>query len=536
MMRTMKKGRSLGRKLTFAIIIISFLLVIVALLFGYMNYADRTYKHYKTLASNLAKTAVTQLDADQISTYLQTMKTDKAYDDMLEELFKIKNNNNIEFLYVIKIEGDSMTYIMDADVNEATKCELGMTVPIHKGIVPYLDRLEQGVPAYIQKDEQYGWLSICLEPLIDSKGELVAMVGVDISMTEVMEDRYDFLLIMCLGMALTAVIFIGAFLLYIKKGIVKHINQLAAAAREYVSNRSNSTDPGNSRMARLDIHTGDEIEKLAEAFKQMELDMNTYIDNLTRVTAEKERIGTELNVAKQIQASLLPCVFPAFPERQEFDIYARMDPAREVGGDFYDFFLTNDRYLWVVIADVSDKGVAAALFMVISKTLIKNHAEFRQTPAEVFNIVNDQLCKNNEAGMFVTAFMGRLDLETGDFIFANAGHNHPLLWKEQSGFDWLKTKPGLVLAGMEDIRYKNYETTLAPGDRLFLYTDGVTEALSKDKELYGDARLLAVLNREGVAKLPLEELVNYIREDISRFASGAEQSDDITMLVLEYRK
>ena len=150
--------------------------------------------------------------------------------------------------------------------------------------------------------------------------------------------------------------------------------------------------------------------------------------------------------------------------------------------------------------------------------------------------MNDQLCKNNETGMFVTAFMGRLDLETGDFIFANAGHNHPLFWKEQSGFDWLKTKPGLVLAGMEDIRYKNYETTLAPGDRLFLYTDGVTEALSKDKELYGDARLVAVLNREGVAKLPLEELVNYIREDISQFALGAEQSDDITMLVLEYRE
>lgn len=535
-MKTMKIKRSLGRKLTFAIIIVSLLLVSVALLFGYMNYADRTYNHYKTLASNLAKTAASQLDADKISTYLQTMKTDKAYDDMLEDLFKIKNNNNIEFLYVIKIDGNTMRNIMDADVNEVTKYELGMILPLDEEILPYIDRLEHGVPAYIKKDDKYGWLSICLEPLIDSKGEVVAMVGADISMTEVMEDRYDFLLIMCLGMAVTAVVFISVFVLYVRKGVVSHINQLAGAAKDYVSNRTNNPDFSHSKIENLNIRTGDEIENLAEAFKQMEVDMNAYIDNLTRVTAEKERIGTELNVAKQIQASLLPCVFPAFPERREFDIYASMNPAREVGGDFYDFFLTNDRYLWVVIADVSDKGVAAALFMVISKTLIKNHAEFCQTPAEVFNIVNDQLCKNNLAGMFVTAFMGRLDLDTGDFIFANAGHNYPLLWKKESGYEWLKSKAGLVLAGMEEISYKNHETTLAPGDRLFLYTDGVTEALNKEKELYGDGRLLATLNKAGVANLSLEDLLTYVRDDISQFTSGAEQSDDITMLALEYKK
>ncbi len=232
----------------------------------------------------------------------------------------------------------------------------------------------------------------------------------------------------------------------------------------------------------------------------------------------------------------MPCVFPAFPDRPEFDIYASMEPAREVGGDFYDFFIVNDRYLWVTIADVSDKGVAAALFMVISKTLLKNHAEFSQSPSDVFNIVNNQLCENNEVGMFVTAFMGRLDLETGSLTYANAGHNYPLLYKEQQGFDWLKSKPGLVLAGMEGFNYKSHEIMLTPGDRLFLYTDGVTEALNQENELYSDARLLEILNKKGVTKLTLAELLDYIKKDITLFSSGAEQSDDITMLALEYKK
>ncbi len=527
---------SLGRKMAIAITMVSILLVAVALTFSYFNYANRTYNQYKMLASNLAKTAAAQLDPEKIPTYLQTMKKDEDYERMLQNLFNIKNNNNIQFLYVIKIEGNIMRYIMDADDDVATKCELGMTVPLDEGILPYAHRLENGIPAYVNNDEKYGWLSISLEPLINSEGQVVAMVGADISMDEVMQDRRHFLLIMCLGMAVTAAFFIIVFFQYIRKFVVRPINQLADAAADYVTSKSSDPDHSISNIAGLNIFTGDEIENLAEAVKKMELEINDYIHNLTRVTAEKERIGTELNVAKQIQASLLPCVFPAFPGRREFDIYASMQPAREVGGDFYDFFIVNDRYLWVIIADVSDKGVAAALFMVIAKTLIKNHAEFSQSPSEVFNIVNDQLCQNNKVGMFVTAFMGRLDLETGSFVFSNAGHNYPLLFTGQQGFDWLKSRPGLVLAGMEGVKYRTHEISLVPGDRLLLYTDGVTEALNQKKELYSDARLLKTLNEQGVGKLPLSELLEHIKRDIDLFSVDAEQSDDITMLALEYKK
>jgi len=280
------------------------------------------------------------------------------------------------------------------------------------------------------------------------------------------------------------------------------------------------------------IHTGDEVEGLSRGFERMTAELRAYIGNLAHVTAEKERIGAELDVAKKIQASMLPSIFPPFPDRREFDLYASMEPAKEVGGDFYDFFLLDENTLAAVVADVSGKGVPAALFMVIAKTLIKNNAQLGKTPKAVFEAVNNILCENNDAGMFVTAFMGYLEIPTGRFTFVNAGHNPPLLLSG-GRFDRLQTKPGFVLAGMEDMRYEQNEIVLSQGDGLFLYTDGVTEAVNRDLELFGDSRLLKTVGR--YPDLPPEELAATVKREIDAFAGGAEQADDITMLALRYK-
>lgn len=239
----------------------------------------------------------------------------------------------------------------------------------------------------------------------------------------------------------------------------------------------------------------------------------------------------ELNVARNIQHDMLPCIFPAFPERNEFDIYATMDPAKEVGGDFYDFFLVDDHHLAIVISDVSGKGVPAALFMVIAKTLIKNQTQPGVPLGEVFTRVNDQLCENNGEGMFVTSFMGVLDLNTRELTFVNAGHNPPLLCRKGGGFEFLKTKPGFVLAGLENMVYKEDSIQLGAGDRIFLYTDGVTEAINSSTELYGDDRLVAALNQD--VNLSPEQLLAAVKTSMDAFTAGAEQFDDITMLALE---
>jgi len=285
----------------------------------------------------------------------------------------------------------------------------------------------------------------------------------------------------------------------------------------------------------IDLKTGDEIEQLGDSVNAMARELKEYISNLQRVTAEKERISAELSVATKIQESMLPRNFPPFPNRKEFDIYASMRPAREVGGDFYDFFFVDTDTLAVIVADVSGKGVPAALFMVVAKTLIKNNAQCgwkcAGSPKEVFEKVNGILCEGNDTGMFVTAFMGYLDISTGIFRYVNAGHTPPILIKGGEG-EIVKVKPGFVLAGLKDTRYTEGELTLRPGDALFLYTDGITEAANAQDALFGQTRLINAVNR--YASRPLMEFTDAIKQEIDDFADGAEQADDITMLALRY--
>lgn len=282
------------------------------------------------------------------------------------------------------------------------------------------------------------------------------------------------------------------------------------------------------------IHTGDEIETLSNSFEKMTVSLKKYIANLTSVTAEKERIGAELDVATHIQKSMLPCIFPAFPDIKTFDIYATMDPAKEVGGDFYDFFMVDESHLAIVMADVSGKGIPAALFMVIGKTLIKDHTQPGTDLSEVFTTVNNMLCESNSEGLFITAFEGVLDLCTGEFNYVNAGHEVPYICKKDEDYKAYKIRPGFVLAGMENMKYKSGSITLEPGDKIFQYTDGVTEATNANNELYGSERLNSILNlnRE---KSPID-LLPAVKADIDKFVDKAPQFDDITMLCLEYKE
>ena len=285
---------------------------------------------------------------------------------------------------------------------------------------------------------------------------------------------------------------------------------------------------------RAKLYSNDEISDLAIGFNNMAASLKTYINDLTAVTAEKERIGAELDIAKHIQASMLPCIFPAFPERHEIDIFATMDPAKEVGGDFYDFFMVDERHLAIVMADVSGKGVPAALFMVIGKTLIKDHTFPDRDLGEVFTAVNNLLCEANSEGLFITAFEGVLDLVTGEFTFVNAGHEMPFICKAGGNFEPYKIRAGFVLAGMENMKYKAGTMQLDVGDKIFQYTDGVTEATNINNELYGMDRLGEILNK--VKNGTPHEILPAVKKNIDEFVGEAPQFDDITMLCLEYKE
>lgn len=284
----------------------------------------------------------------------------------------------------------------------------------------------------------------------------------------------------------------------------------------------------------VDKNSDDEIGKLAKSFNSMARNLKRYMKNLKKTTAEKEKVHSELMIANRIQKSMLPCIFPAFPERNDFDIYAVMDPAREVGGDFYDFFLINENKLALVIADVSDKGVSAALFMVVAKILIKNQLQNGDSPAEVLKIVNNRLCENNEVGMFVTCFLGIFDIKSGEFIYANAGHNPPFLYRNSKKNCVVITSPhGLVLGGTPNISYLQSKIYLYPGDFLFLYTDGVTEASNKKGRLFSQQKLEEIVNSCGKKNISIKDLIFDIKSEINEFVGKAAISDDITMLALK---
>ena len=554
-----RKNRILSlRTKTVAMIVFAVLVLsLISVAISYRAYSSTMDEQYKTLTSNLAKTVASQLDAEDLMRYYDAVRQIGAYDDdryqndpdyradydakadavkdaryeeIMDMLFDVKDCNGITYLYVQKLEGDYITYIMDADPTEG-QCQLGTT---RKASGPALEteHPEYGIPAFITNDT-YGWLCTSAEPVFDSEGNPVALVGVDVSMDDIMQERADYLRNVILVMGAACLVLIVFVLVGVDKALIKPINKLSEAARSFVQDRS-SGQKKDSAVSRLKIRTGDEVETLCDSVKQMEQDINNYITNLTAVTAEKERIGAELDVATHIQSSMLPSIFPAFPDRPEFDIYATMNPAKEVGGDFYDFFMVDESHLAVVMADVSGKGVPAALFMVIGKTLIKDHTLPDTDLSTVFAEVNNILCESNSEDLFITAFEGVLDLVTGEFRFVNAGHEPPFLRRAGGDFELYKVRPGFVLAGMEDMRYKGGSMTLFPDDKIFLYTDGVTEATDANDNLYGMERLETVLNR--VADRTPEEVLPAVKADIDAFVGAAPQFDDITMLCLTYKK
>lgn len=557
---------SLKFKATAIILLFTLILSVSIVFISYNTYTDSFRRHYSSLALSISKSTSSVVDSEKVravadevkKTYrsfcekngdaLDSLSDDEQknyydefkyitdmpeYKELLGVLTKLREDNEAESLYLGYTDVDTMKdlYLVDASADEP--CRPGAYDDVQPEHIEKIKKGDYEFPAFITNLPEYGWLCSASSPIKDGNGNIIGVALVDISMNKIMSDRRDFLISLILITAISALIAAALVLLLVNKFLIKPINVLSDAASTFVSDKHEESQDGHSKIEKLNIKTGDEIEELSESVKKMESDLNTYIDELTAITSEKERIGAELDIATHIQSSMLPCIFPAFPERNEFDIYAQMTPAKEVGGDFYDFFMVDERHIAIVMADVSGKGVPAALFMVIAKTLIKDHTLPGEDLGEIFTKVNNILCESNSEGLFVTAFEGVLDLMTGSFTFVNAGHEIPYIYKKGSGFVPYKVKPGFVLAGMEDMKYSSGEITLDIGDKIFQYTDGVTEAVNDKNELYGSERLCSVLN--GSSKKTTYEIITDVKNDIDTFSGNTDQFDDITMLCLEYK-
>ena len=281
------------------------------------------------------------------------------------------------------------------------------------------------------------------------------------------------------------------------------------------------------------VSPNNEIGELSQDVVDLTKALDKHIEELKTITAERERITAELSLATRLQEAFIPHTFPAFPDRTEFDLYASMDPAREVGGDFYDFFLIDDDHLCVVIADVAGKGIPAALFMMVSKIIVKNSAMLGKSAAEILTRTNQAICDNNQAEMFVTVWLGILEISTGILTAANAGHECPVIKQPDGSFEIFKTKHGLVIGGYDSVKYREYSIQLEPGTKLFVYTDGLPEAADSENNMFGMDRVLEALNKNADASP--QQLLDSVRHSVDEFVQDAEQFDDLTMLCLEYK-
>ena len=384
----------------------------------------------------------------------------------------------------------------------------------------------------IDRTEKYGWMCTAGTPLRNAEGEVCAFLLVDVTIDNVLRGMRAYALQITVALVLVIALLSWGMIRRMKKMLVDPINEIAEAAQEYVKDRREGIKD-RDHFALLNIRTGDEVENLSLVMADMEQDLAEHEENLTKITAEKGRIMAELSLATRIQAAMMPQIFPPFPERKEMDLYATMDPAKEVGGDFYDFFLVDDDHLCMVIADVSGKGIPAALFMMASKIILQSCAMLGGSPAEILTKTNQAICSNNQAGMFITVWVGILEISTGKLTAANAGHEYPALKRGQGGFALFRDRHGLVVGAMEETEYREYALQLEPGDKLFVYTDGVPEATDAHNAMFGTERMLAALN-EVDGESP-DVLLKSVRRAVDRFTKGTEQFDDLTMLCMEYR-
>ena len=481
------------------------------------------------------------LNFDELDFEAQRLYVIYRFDYWYTLFFSAKDAFNISYVYFIypeDVENHKMNYMFDPTM-ELRKTDDEREVLL-LGYIAYEDPAihanmwnawnnDSNVKSsgFDTLNNEFGHVyTYCNPVLID--GEKVGLVCAEISVAQV---NSDILKSVLKQMAMSVlVLLLSTFLMYlfIKNKILTRIVRLEQNVTSYSNDK-------NVKLAHvIENNTGqnDEIGSLTDKFVDMIIELDIYMKNLQHVTAEKERISTELNVATSIQADMLPQIFPRFPEVTEFAIYATMTPAKEVGGDFYDFFMIDKTHMALVIADVSGKGVPAALFMVIAKTLIKNRVQMGEAPAVALANVNEQLCEGNEAGLFVTVWLGVVDLETGHVIEANAGHEYPAICRQDGYFELIRTKHSPAVATMEGMRFKQNEFDLHTGDTLFIYTDGVTEATNAKNELFGEDRLVENLNhhRDCMPK----ELLPAIRKDIDNFVGKAPQFDDITMLGFRY--
>lgn len=537
----MKYKRFSRKNLAFNIISAVVLLILVfsilVSLIGYATFTDSMNEGYGSKATEVAYTAATLINPNHIQQYLEKGTGDNEWQRSSKNLQTLCDKMEVTKIYIVCVDNaDYENYVTvfhvvnSAETSEAP-LETGrrsvVTTDDYKTVFReiYTDEVESadfyGAPEL--RGDKPSITSII--PVKDNADNVTALICVQLPMTN-LHDRMNYILNVAISAIVLIVLFVIIYSRYIRRQFVNPLRKVSAETNRFA--KENKKGGSLGKVSRIN-----EIAGLGHDIEQMETDMLKYIENLTSVTAERERVRAELSIAADIQKNAVPNEFPAFPERKDFDIFASMTPAKEVGGDFYNFFLLDDDHLAIVMADVSDKGIPAALFMMVANYLISDRAKSGGTPAEILEYVNSSLCSNNKADLFVTVWFGILEISTGKLTAANAGHNDPALYRKGGQFEVIKNVHGIAIGVFSDAPYNNFEIQLYKGDKIFLYTDGLTDATNADDKMLKISGMLKVLNT--YKEENVQGILDGVNRYVSDFAGDAPQSDDLTMLCLELK-
>ena len=523
-------------RMIFSTVCAIFLFECIVSAVGYRQFTKSLTQEYQDAAFRTASTAAALIDGDKVESYLNWGEKDPEYRNILSHLDILCQKQGATFIYVIAVDTrDYGSFRSVFNVVNANSGEEPWPVGYERATTNeeyrtlYRDLYENGLEkGFITRTSSLNGRqphTTALLPLYGSGGSVKGILCVERPMAELTAARTAYLTGVIRIAVLLCVLSIASITFFMEHEFVTPMKKINAETRRFAA--ENTPLP---HLSFAEISKIREIEEVGTAIEKMEHDTQDYIQNLTKVTAEKERIGTELALAAQIQAEILPNTFPPFPDRHDFDLYASMTTAKEVGGDFYDFFFIDEDHLGLVMADVSGKGVPAALFMMMARLLLNTLAMTGGSPAEVLRRANETICQNNKSDMFVTVWFGVLTLSTGQLTAASAGHEYPVLRRGDGPFEIYKDRHRLALGAMPGVKYIDYTLTLDKGDVLFLYTDGVPEATNSADEMLGTDGMLALLDRSPCTDM--EQLLTDTAQGVANFTGNAPQFDDVTMMAI----
>ena len=538
----MEKIRNIRQSIVFrSISVMVFLLLLFSVIvsvFGYRAFTDILLNQFADGAFRVAHGAANYVDADRLDAYMADGGTSDEYRESWDKLDKLCNGANVTFIYVIQPDLTDYEHIhfVFSTVNHNTDYspyEVGYirktTNEEYKMKYRALYEGTMDEALLFLQNKAFDKSEFHLTAMIPLKGDDGQPKGIlcvqrQTDVLDIVRRGYVRNIMIAMLILTASVIFWEGTAL--SRGILQPVRIITEEASRFA--RENT--PAEKKLTET-IRKKDEIRVLADSIDTMEERIQSYVKDRMAYTAKEERMSAELDMAARIQSSRMPSTFPAFPDRNEFDIY--MDPAREVGGDFYDFFLIDDDHLCLVMADVSGKGIPGALFMMISKFILQSNGRQNLSPAEILTRTNEAICDNNENEMFVTVWLGILEISTGRMVAANAGHEYPAIKRPDGCFELFKDKHGFVIGGMEGVKYKEYELLFEPGSKLFLYTDGVPEATDAQNQMFGTDRMLKALNVAPDASP--KHLLKNVQMAVDAFVKDAEQFDDLTMMCMEYK-